>query len=387
MTSPRVIHLRSAAEIRAHAGAWDDLWWRGDVALPTVRAELTAQWIEQFAPRQALDVIVIESDGQWVAVLPLILGRRRGIIRTAELTANPWSAGGDLLIDPECDVPLVAARLAAEMARLPCAFLWFEEIPLASARWQALAAAIGEYGLSTAEHQKYDVVLIDVVGDWGGFEASRSKNIRQQSRRRERQLAKLGNLQLVMHTDFDASELGPVLRRAFEVEDRSWKGAGGSTVLQTPGMFDYFVRQSRSLAEWGQLVVFMLELDGRPIAFEYGYSAKGVYFPHKISFDDRYAQHGPGQVIRRLRMQRLFETGEHQLVDNLGPVSRADRQWSTRTYPLSRLVVAPRRATSRALLSLYRAARPAVGRLRARRGDRAQGQPASDSAPPPQLVG
>ena len=47
---PHIIHLTSLDEMRENAAAWDDLWWRSETAMPTARAELIAQWIEQFRP-------------------------------------------------------------------------------------------------------------------------------------------------------------------------------------------------------------------------------------------------------------------------------------------------------------------------------------------------
>ena len=46
----RLMHLRSVEELRGAAADWDDLWWRSEAALPTARAELLAQWVEQFKP-------------------------------------------------------------------------------------------------------------------------------------------------------------------------------------------------------------------------------------------------------------------------------------------------------------------------------------------------
>jgi hypothetical protein len=43
--------ISSTSQLRDRAGAWDDLWMRSDVALPTARAELIAQWLDRFAPK------------------------------------------------------------------------------------------------------------------------------------------------------------------------------------------------------------------------------------------------------------------------------------------------------------------------------------------------
>ena len=69
MTSLRCIHLSSVAELRAAASDWDNLWWRSDVELPTVRAELLAQWVERFRPHGNFHALVIADQVRWIAAL------------------------------------------------------------------------------------------------------------------------------------------------------------------------------------------------------------------------------------------------------------------------------------------------------------------------------
>src|SRR3972149_5293608 len=100
MSEFHLVHLTSAAALRNAATAWDDLWWRSDVTLPTVRAELLAQWLEQFGGKAEFHALAVESGGHWVAALPLVSRRIAGVIRAGSLPCNPWLPCGDLLIDP-----------------------------------------------------------------------------------------------------------------------------------------------------------------------------------------------------------------------------------------------------------------------------------------------
>ena len=92
MHRARLRQIQSVGELRAMAPAWDDLWRRSDVTLPVVRAELLAQWLEQFAPGTDFRGLVVEDQGQWVAALPLV-GRRLGpVLRAGGMPSNEWSA-------------------------------------------------------------------------------------------------------------------------------------------------------------------------------------------------------------------------------------------------------------------------------------------------------
>jgi CelD/BcsL family acetyltransferase involved in cellulose biosynthesis len=173
-----------------------------------------------------------------------------------------------------------------------------------------------------------------------------------------------GAVKFVNHRATDASQVESLLRRAFEVEDRSWKGLAGSSVLRSDGMFESFCEQARLLARDGQLEISFLELAGEPIAFEYGYRAKGTYFSHKVGYDERYGEFGPGQLLM-LELLKSFHADPSVFgVDCLGPLSDAVSRWTTRSYRCGRLILAPRRLLSNTLLATYRAARPWARRLR-----------------------
>jgi hypothetical protein len=48
VTDLAVRHLVSLDALAAQAGAWDDLWLRSEVTLPSLRAAMLAQWVEHF---------------------------------------------------------------------------------------------------------------------------------------------------------------------------------------------------------------------------------------------------------------------------------------------------------------------------------------------------
>jgi CelD/BcsL family acetyltransferase involved in cellulose biosynthesis len=162
-------------------------------------------------------------------------------------------------------------------------------------------------------------------------------------------------LQLDVHTDFTSGELEPWLKLGFAIEDRSWKGAAGTSVLRTPGMFDFFHRQALQLADAQQLQLTYLKHNDRPIAFEYGYRAKETYFSHKVGYDPAYSHFSPGQLLRALLIERLHEGNGISTVDFCGPLTDATAKWSTRKYRIAKWLIAPRRIVSRLALNGYRA--------------------------------
>jgi len=348
------IHLTSIEDLRNNATAWDNLWWRSDVSLPLARAESLAQWVEHFRPRADFHALAVARSGRWIAALPLVSHRVGWLIPSGCLPGNPWSPCGDLLCDATAEADAAMDVLLSAAARLPWQLLWLNDAVPETPRWQALLRACGRANLSAHYHERYRVGRVEIAGGWDLYRKRLPKNHRQGMSRAARRLECEGEVQFEMHSRFVPSAVEPWLAEAFEVEDLGWKGAGGTSVLRTPGMFPFFVRQAEQLARWGQLETAALRLDGRMLAFVYGFRAKGVYFAHKIGYDPRFAAFSPGQLLFHHLLERLHDDDQTNALDFVGPLSQSLSRWRPATYGVGRVAVAPGRLFGRAAMCAYR---------------------------------
>jgi len=368
VTRPRLRQIDSVEGLRRLAAPWDRLWERSEVTLPTARAELVAQWVEQFGAGRALRVLVVEAGGELVGALPLAGRRTHRVLPVGDVTWNYWSPNGELLVDPAADVPAVMDLLVAGLQETPWPLVWLDLAPLETSRWQSLLGALVRRGLAADVHLRYRIGQAEMDGDFETYFAQRSRAHRQGVRKSLRRMERAGPVVLAAHREFAPDDVDRLLGRALAIEDRSWKHAPGRTVLSTPGMFEFYRGQARQLAEWGSLRLALLEHRGEPVAFELGWTAKGVYHCFKVGYAPEAARYGPGHVLRMLLLRALAEEPGHRLVDFQGPLTEAVARWSTGSYAIGRLVVAPPRLAGRALLAGYRALAPAIRRLRAARG-------------------
>ena len=365
MARLRLRQFDSIRQLRDAAAAWDRLWLRSEVSLPTARAELVAQWLEHFAPRARWRALVVEDGQEPVAALPLVGRRVRGLLPAGDLTSNYWSPNGELLLDPAADAEAVLDLLAAALEPLPWPLLWLDLVPYEKPYWQALIGALHRRGLATEVRLHYRIGQVEINGDFEDYRAGWPKNHRRNVRKDSQRLERAGAVELKLYSEFTPDEVDRRLRRAFQIEDSSWKNGAGRPVFRTPGMFEFYRRQARQLAEWGSLRLAFLEHQGEPIAFELGWTAKEVYHSFKVSYKESYRQYGPGHLLRLHLIRSLHGRPGPGLVDFQGPLSEALACWSTRSYPIGRLVVAPRRLAGRALLAGYRTVVPMIRRFRA----------------------
>ncbi len=366
MTQPRVIHIASVAELRALAARWDDLWWRSDVTTPNLRAELIALWMEHFAPRARFHALVVEHRGHWVAALPLV-GRRVACLLPAGATVgNPWSSCADLLWDTARTAEAaVGDALVGAMAHLPWQLLWLEGIAVDAPQWRAFQEALARAGATAVCRQRWLTGRLQIDHHWPACQERWSHRHRRNLARGFQRLAAHGEVTLEYLDGLLPHEVEGPLREALEVEDAGWKGAAGTSVLRAPGVFDFFLRQARQLAQWDQLTLAMLRCGGRPVAFSYGMAAKGVLHSWKVGYDARYADCSPGQLLRHRLIERLHADPGCDAFDFVGPLSDAQTRWRPDTYRVARLMVAPGRWLERWALSAYRCCRRSSGRAAA----------------------
>jgi CelD/BcsL family acetyltransferase involved in cellulose biosynthesis len=391
MARLQLVHIRSIAELRDVAARWDDLWWRSDVAMPAARAELVAQWVEQFAPRARFHALAVTDGQQFVAALPLVGRKIAPLVTAGDLPGNEWAPSGQLLVDPQADVDAVLNALVGGFGHLPWPLLWLDAATMETPQWTSLMKAIERAGLAADYRERYRVGMIPLDGDWQTFQQRLSRNHRRNMGRYMRKLEQTGTAEVRVESSIAPDDVDDLLRRGFEVEDRCWKGRSGSSVMRTPGMYEFFLRQARQLAEWRQLELALLDFNGQPIAFHYAWNAKGVYHLFKIGYDEQFAASSPGQLLLHHVVERFHNEDDRRLIDCLGPVSEAVSKCQPATYGMGRLVVAPRSLLGRALFCGYKHIWPQIRRLREKRASKpehveSQTSPADTAAAEPEEV-
>lgn len=370
----QLLRLQTIDELLSAAADYNRLWLASEVAQPAARAESLAVWLKKFAPQADFELLVVADAGRFVAALPLIGRPLKGLLPAVSLPVSPWWTSGELLLDASADSSATAAALDLLFAgfnelRRPLA--WLDAVRFATPRWQAFLAAAERAGWPASIRPQAVVGQIEIDHDWDGYQARWSKSHRRKLQRCLRLAAAAGGASLRIEQTPAQCDLPRLVRQGFEIEDRSWKGAAGSSVLSRPGMLEFYVEQAQRLAAAGCLELAFLEIRGEPIAFEYGLQAKGVYYSYKVGYDQRCAELSPGQLLRFKLFERFYADPGRTLVDFAGPLSSATASWSTRVEPVGRLVLGAPTLAGRVAEAAYRSwrrwrqawspERPAVG--------------------------
>ncbi len=359
----RLIQLDSYDALQAAADGWNDLWRRSESTLPVAQAQPLLAWLRHFQPHSRFCALAVEHGGQLVAALPIVERRIARAIKIGFLPSNQWTPGGDFLFDPAADETTVLDLLAQGIRRLPWRLLWLEGTSSDLPHWRRFAAALDRSGMQHAYDERFRVGVIEFDRSWTHYQADWSGNHRRHMRKALKR-AEQEQCQLTMPQGISDQEIRREILSGFEIEDRGWKGAAGTSVMRSPGILEFFQQQAVALAALGNLELVFLNRQQQPIAFEYGWQAKGVYYSPKVGYDESYSQLTPGQILRYKLLERFFDTPDRRMLDFAGPLADATSKWTTRDYSLGRTLIGTGKLSARPLIYALRTALPKIRDLR-----------------------
>jgi CelD/BcsL family acetyltransferase involved in cellulose biosynthesis len=212
----------------------------------------------------------------------------------------------------------------------------------ARASWQALHDALTTAGVPCDLRMRWHVGQLAIEHTSSAALTRFSRKHRQRIAAALRKLAARGAISFELHKHIAKNDVEPLLRRAWAVEQRGWKGAAGTSVLSTSGAAEFILRQARCLAAEGQLWLAFLRCGEQDAAFCHGVFAKGVLHSFKIGYDADFAAHSPGHLLQHHLLQSLHADAMVSAIDYIGPMTEYHARWRPQSYPFAQLAFAPR---------------------------------------------
>jgi len=260
------IRLADAAEHPFATWEWSSGWWR-----------------HLGAGRTPHTVVCRGAEGQAVAILPLYLDRV-GPLRVARF-AGDGDLRGPVCAPEDRSVAAAGLREAIQPGRGRASVLLAERLP-SEGGWQALLG-----GRRVATHPDPVLPLKGVT--WEELLKARSRNFRQQVRRRERRLVEEHGLSFRLSTD--PADLDRDMEALFRLHAMRWAG-------ETSGVFEgarrEFQREFAAAAQRrGWLRLWIAEIDGEAVAAWYGWRFANSEWYYQAGRDPRFDRLSLGFVL------------------------------------------------------------------------------------------
>ncbi len=339
MAMIEVVEINDIGELQRYADAWSEL------LRLTPRASLfhSLEWLttywRHFGQDQQLRVLIVFDGDSVTGIVPLVVRREHKRIATLRVLTFPlhdWgSFYGPIAADP-------AAALAAALRHIRETPHDWDMIDL---RWvppeaqDSTEGALRSAGFRARRHIWKQIAVIETVGAWDDYLASRKQKFRNSIRRYERRLGELGEVTFERYRPLgtaagDDDPQWDDFQQCVDLAARSWQGnSTDGTTLSHDSVSEFLRDAHQTAVRSGCLDLNLLRLDGRLVAFAYNYHCGGAVHGLRIGYDPDLANFGVGKVLWTKTFRDSFQRGDRWY--DIGPDSlEIKRNWLTRVVPV-----------------------------------------------------
>ena len=320
----------------------------------------------------ALRILCAYRGRELVALLPLMLetsGSPWRRVRQLEFLTVPDTQFCDLIVREQDREP-AAQAFAAELHRRRADWdvlrlRYLTEYSVASGH---LLGALRRQGGTTTLTPAAPNPFVALDNTWDAYYAARSRSLKKANNLAANRLKKAGDVSIewLAPGAGDASAVDRVVNAVTGISQRSWKVETGNS-LDSPGPQAFIRRLSRVAHERGWLSVWLLTLDGKPLAMEYQLVADGSAYALRSDFDAECErlQISPGSHLSRHLLEQLFGKGLTRYF--MGPGNNAYKyRWTEQAAPTYELTAYADSFRGRSLATWELELKPVLRRLRER---------------------
>lgn len=361
-----------AEDLDAIRDDWAELVARTPGADFFLTYEWHRTWLKSFWRSRRIAYHVVRSGGELVGVVPLVPvspGRQlrhpgaRGWLPFGRALVSPFNSHlprSDSLILPSRAEEIVNAFVEA-VCRSGVREVVFHRQDLESNVGRLLAGQTRQSGFESISVHEATSQIAEAPRGWGDYVTSRSHHLVREYRRKRRKLENAGCLDMeIGTTEADLRRLGELVA---SIEEHSWKRVRHSAMTDSH-QSDFYAEVFGRSAEAGWLRIYLLRLDGRPIAHICGVEHRGVFYALKTSYDEGFKSLAPGAVLFWMALEDAFDGGIER-VEFLGGSSRWKLELATGCRRSADVVLmGPSRLDWRLYKWLHATAHRHVGRRR-----------------------
>ncbi len=269
-------------------------------------------WWKHLAGDRRLNIITVRIDGRLAAIAPLVQRssqwRRLLPFPVLEFLGS-GSVGSDYLdiLVRRGQERQALAALAESLAGGKL-MLEFSQVERSSAQAIGLALQLKQQGWIFTRHLTDFCPYIDLSGhDWESYLASLGSAHRYNLRRRIRNLEKQWSVRFErVQSEEQRTE---ALRELVRLHETRWRARNSPGVFHDPALVAFHDELSRLALRRGWLRLYVLRLDGRPVAALYGFNYHNTFYFYQSGFDPGYGRHSVGLVIMGLAIKSAIEEG------------------------------------------------------------------------------
>lgn len=312
-----VQEVQSLADLLDHQDEWEALLQAAPNGSFFLSPQWLTSWLEAFWSGRAIRFILIREDGKLVGLAPFVedgageLGCRVSL----SFPVNPHSHVGDVLLSGRDGAAVVRALLSHLDPGRADFRLRLRRLDTSSPLAKALPEAAEQLGISSHVHERTEWAFARLGPSWPEYLQGRGSHVRSELRRKRKKIEAAGALQIRCHSS--AADCRAAFKDVLQVESRSWKEDSRTSLLAEPGASAFYGALVDRCAVKGWARIYVLHLDGTPIAHLVGVEFRQAYLALKTSYDQDYGGLSPGRVLVEHALEDSLQRGA-QVFDFLG---------------------------------------------------------------------
>lgn len=179
--------------------------------------------------------------------------------------------------------------------------------------------------------------IVSLPDNYETYLGSLSKKMRSEIPYENRRLQK--HFKVDIRKVLTEDELPPAVDELMRLNTERWqaRGKAGSFFNEERRVFVH--EMSREFLKLGWLDFWMLDLDGRPAAIEFGFRYGETFYPQWMALDSEYQAHSPGFVLKSHIIQELIRDGI-RIYDFMGGVEPYKMRWGVEKLKYKSLLCA-----------------------------------------------
>jgi CelD/BcsL family acetyltransferase involved in cellulose biosynthesis len=332
--------------------AWDSLLQSSEAASPFLTWEWLHPWWKHLSGRSRLRMLAVDAGNRLIAIAPFRLTTGVARLPCLDLLGS-GEAGSDYL-----DV-ITRSGFEAEGLDAVERFVVAQSIALrlthlaSSAAAPGLASRLERRGWTQVTTPGGICPYIPLAGHtWDSYLATLGASHRANVRRRLRALEQKFDVRFERVTgDRDRRD---ALERLTHYHERRFDSRG--TAFRTASLCAFHDEATRRFLERGWLRMFVLRVNGAPVAVMYGLLYNRTFYFYQHGFDDSYQQYSIGLVLMALSIRTAIEEGAAEF-DMLWGTEPYKFLWARQTRELHNLHLFPPHLAGRLHRGLFYARR------------------------------
>lgn len=285
-----------------------------------------ATWWRNFGKNSRVSVLVARFRGRLVCCLPLLIAEKNVHpfkARHLSLWVNTHSFRSGILChkDHLACLDEVLNRLISDPA---WDILDLGYFPAHHEVLRAWKRAMEKAGIRYLTKPGMKSPRLVIRATWKEYFTSLSKSRRESVSRKLRKAKKQGCRVEILRGR--TGDLDTRLEQCWEISRKTWKHQIGSSIAADEARLAFY--RDIALAEVDWIVLGLIYVNDKPVAFEYDLLYQGVLYNLKLGFDEATRELSPGYVLRVALLEWAFDNGI-EVFDFMGLEADYKNQFST----------------------------------------------------------